>query len=314
MKIALLVGLLGTAGPEEKREVLCLYNSREDRSSRASEIQLYAEVVLNYLGLVASYWDIHEGLPEDRQMERYRGVLAWFMEGRVRRTREYWRWIARQAEAGRKVVLVGNLGATYATPPEVINEGLRPLGLTYRGWEVENPALIEIVRKEPLVEFERTLDRELAWYVCMKASPPCKVYLRARRADLPDSESDLVVTGPRGGFAWVHVHYDPRVNRDQWRINPFVFFAEAFGVERIPKMDLATAMGRRIFFASVDGDGLANRVQPGPKTGRFSGEVLRDDFIRRIDLPITVSVIAADLDTHEGLARSILSLPNVEPA
>jgi hypothetical protein len=314
MKIALALCLLGSPAGEEKRDVLCLYNSREDRSTRASEIQLYAEVVLNYLGLVATYRDVHDGLPDDAEMERYRGILVWFTEGRVRRTRDCWRWIARQAEAGRKVVLVGNLGATYATPPDVINEGLRPLGLTYRGLEVENPALIEIVRKEPLVEFERTLDRELGWYVCMKAAPPCRVHLRARRRDVPDSESDLVVTGPWGGFAWIHVHYDPRVNRDQWRINPFAFLAEAFGVERIPKMDLATAMGHRIFFASVDGDGLGNRVQPGPKTGRFSGEIVRDDFIRRIDLPITVSVIAADLEEHGELARSILSLPNVEPA
>jgi hypothetical protein len=41
---------------------------------------------------------------------------------------------------------------------------------------------------------------------------------------------------------------------------------------------------------------------------------VRDDFLKRYDLPATASVIAADLDEHADLARSILRLPNVEAA
>lgn len=301
----------------EVRDVLCLYDPTEDRSAQISETHLYAETALNFLGLVPVYRDVNEPLPGDAEMSRYRGVLTWFMDNRMKRGREYWRWLGRQPAAGRKVVILGNLGATYDVPPAVINEGLRPLGLTYLGKESENTGAIEILKKDSLVEFERTLDRELRWFIQVKADPSHQVFLRARRTDLKDSESDLVTVGPHGGFSWVAIHYDSEVDRDQWRLNPFTFLAKAFAVEDVPKPDITTAMGRRIFFASIDGDGMGNSVQPGPKTGRLCGELVREDFIRKYDLPVTASVIAADLDEYPELvklAQSIFELPNVEVA
>jgi hypothetical protein len=302
---------------EERRHVLCLYDSTEERTPRACETHYYVETVLNHLGLLPVYRDVNNPLLADEEMSRFRGVFCWFMDGRLKKGRDYWLWLARQARAGRKVVLFGSLGATTGIPRDIINEGLRPLGLTYHAQETENLAVLKVVHKDPRVEFERTLDRELRWYVHVTADPDHEVLLRVRRTDRPGSESDLVTLGPSGGFAWLPVHYDPRVDRDQWRIDPFRFLSRAFGVERAPRPDLTTAMGRRIFFASIDGDGLGNGVQPGPKVGRLCGEVVRDDFIKAIDLPVTASAIAADLDEYPELvplARSIFELPNVEVA
>jgi hypothetical protein len=162
------------------------------------------------------------------------------------------------------------------------------------------------------VEFERSIDQELRWYVHVRSDATNQVYLRARRKDIPGSESDLVVLGPRGGFAWVTIHYDPRVYRDQWRLDPYTFLAKAFDVERMPKLDFTTSMGRRIFFASIDGDGLGNGAQPGPNAGRLAGEIVRDDYLKKLDLPVTASAIAAEMDQHAALAKSIFELPNVE--
>lgn len=314
--ILALVAVLAVAEPtvDEKREVLCLFDSSENRSAQVCEIHLYVETVLNYLGLIPVYWNANGPLPDDDAMARYRGVLTWFVDTRLKNSRAYWKWIARQPAAGRKVVILKSLGATFEVPPEFINEGLRPLGLTYRGRETENTAVIEIVKKDPVVEFERTLDRELSWYVHITADSTNQVFLKARRTDVRDSESDLVTVGPNGGFAWVTVHYDPWVDRDQWRLDPFTFLAKAFDVERTPKLDFTTAMGRRIFFASIDGDGIGNGAQPGPNAGRLAGEIVRDEFLKKIDLPVTASVIAADLDQHAALAKSIFHLPNVEVA
>jgi hypothetical protein len=310
MSLVLVLGLL--ACQDERREILCLYDSTENRNAQLCEIHLYAETALNYLGLVPVYRDVNESLPDESVMQRYRGVLTWFVDSRIKNSRAYWEWIARQAVAGRKVVILGNLGATYEVPQEFINEGLRPLGLTYHGRETENSSVIEILKKDPIVEFERPLEQELRWYVHITSDASNQVFLRARRKDVPQSDSDLVVLGPWGGFAWVTIHYDPRVYRDQWRLDPYAFLAKAFGVQRMPKLDFTTAMGRRIFFASIDGDGLANGAQPGPNAGRLAGEIIRDDYLKKLDLPVTASAIAADLEQHAELAKSIFDLPNVE--
>jgi len=308
----LLAALLALFAADEKREILCLFDSTENRSAQICETHLYAETVLNYLGLIPVYWDVNEPLPDDGAMARYRGILTWFMDTRMKQSRAYWEWLSHQSTAGRKVVILGNLGATYEVPKEFVNEGLRPLGLTYHGRETENAAVVEVVKKTPMVEFERSIDRELRWFVHVTADAGQEVFLKARRTDVPNCESDLVTVGPRGGFAWVTIHYDSRVDRDQWRLDPFAFLAKAFAVEDLPKLDFTTAMGRRIFFCSIDGDGIANGAQPGPSVGKLAGEIVRDSFLKRIDLPATASVIAADLDHHAALAKSILDLPNVE--
>src|ERR1041384_3200634 len=50
----------------------------------------------------------------------------------------------------------------------------------------------------------------------------------------------------------------------------------------------------------------------GPNAGRLAGEIVRDDYLKQLDLPVTASAIAADLDQHAALAKSIFDLPNVE--
>src|SRR5262245_3822826 len=107
-----------------KRAILCLFDSTENRSPQIREAHLYAETVLHYLGLIPVYWDVNEPLPNDAAMARYRGVLTWFMDTRMKKSRDYWRWLAHQPAAGRKVVILGNLGATYEVPREFVNEGL----------------------------------------------------------------------------------------------------------------------------------------------------------------------------------------------
>jgi hypothetical protein len=298
---------------QEPRQVLCLYDSTGNHTAD-SNVRVHLESVLNYLGLLAVYSDVNRPLPTDAELQNVRGVLTWWTGSRMKHSRDYWRWIAHQPVMGRKVVILGNLGATDSVPVETVNAGLRSLGLTYRGRESGNVAQIEILKKTEMVEFERTIGQEIRWFVEIHADPGQEVFLRVRRKDLPDCESDLVVVGPSGGFAWITLDEDSALHRQAWWLNPYAFLSKAFQVDRLPKPDLTTAMGRRIFFSTIDGEGLAQPVQPGPRVGRLSGEVVRDEFLRRIDLPVTASVIAADLDEHADLARSIFSLPNVEVA
>jgi len=288
----------------EPREVLCLYDSAESAEPAETRIHRFAEVILNHLGLIARYHDIRKALPETAA----RGILTWFSRDDVPRPAEYWNWIGR---AEIPVVVLGRWG----TPPsDEMNRALARWGLENLGQESWNRALLEPVHVDPLAEFERTIEGELPSYIHIRSSTANRVFLRVRRIDLPESESDLVVLGSWGGFAWDPIHEDSVLDRHQWRIDPFRFFSSAFGVEEVPRPDLTTAMGRRILFVHIDGDGLINPVRAGKYAGRLAGEIVRDEFLRAYDLPATASIIGRHVEGAEALVRSLLDLPNVEVA
>ena len=92
----------------------------------------------------------------------------------------------------------------------------------------------------------------------------------------------------------------------------------------LPAPDTTTRDGRRLFYSHIDGDGFASltdfRGHP------FCGEVVRDRVLKAFPIPVTVSVVEADITASaEGVqdawrdklteaARSIFALPNIQIA
>jgi hypothetical protein len=78
----------GTSTPvpgELPRYVLALYKSAEishgveggrPKTATLNEIHSWAQMPLNWLGLMVEYHDIDRGLPDERTMSRYRGVVT----------------------------------------------------------------------------------------------------------------------------------------------------------------------------------------------------------------------------------------------
>jgi hypothetical protein len=132
-----------------------------------------------------------------------------------------------------------------------------------------------------------------------------------------------VVTGPWGALAldpWTLKIGGDDLDR-RWHLDPFRFFAEAFGTHRLPAPHPSVLNGRRMWFCQIDGDGFESlsTVQPD----EYSAKVMRDDVLAHYALPFTVSIIVAGLTTDYAvekptramvLAREILNQPNVEPA
>lgn len=134
-----------------------------------------------------------------------------------------------------------------------------------------------------------------------------------------------VFTAPWGGMAlspfvsWTRPDY-----AKFWRIDPFAFLTGCLGGRKIPATDVTTAGGLRVFISHIDGDGFANRSSTRQDT--FTGEIIRDSILKKYPLPVTVSVIEAEvrclaenLDEKdrprlEDTAREIFRLPNVEVA
>ena len=325
----------GDAPAELPRYVLALYKSsevdndvqgRRAKTATRNEVHGWAQMPLNWLGLMVEYHDIDQGLPDERVMSQYRGVVTWFQTEEMAEPLAYLRWLGAQMRAGRRLVILGYLGAlrdrrTLRTLDLAqINEALAPSGLEFLGNWTGNQHVIELRGKDRMMDFERPLPPGLPYYqqvVCRRADS--RPHLVLARRDLPNSESHLVVTGPWGGFAaaeYAQFQF-PGEGGAQWCIDPFAFFREALGVGDWPRPDTTTQCGRRIFYSHIDGDGLRNRSEV--RGGASSGQVILEEILSRYRLPTSVSVVVAEIEPtlvgspefHE-LARVIYALPNVE--
>ena len=318
------------------REVLALYDGSEAPPNsefvpaRTSLVHTLAETPLNFLGLKVHYRDVNTaGLPSDNEMQRYLGVITWFQDDRLRDAVNYLRWVRQQMRAGKRVVILGSLGAgtdnvTHAlVPDEELLATYAAMGLRFNSLHIDNPTLMTVRRKVPeMVEFERTLDGELSTHVGLTSTAATnRVYLTINRSDLLGGDSDVVVTGPWGGFALEgYVYYlQPRTFQKRWRLNPFAFFEEAFGIKGYPRPDVSTLNGSRVFYTHVDGDGFNNISETDYSS--LSAELLLRRFLRRYDLPFTISIVVNDIDPARlggdrqlRVAREIFERPNVELA
>ncbi|MBI2981376.1 MAG: hypothetical protein HYY44_03620, partial [Deltaproteobacteria bacterium] len=238
----------------------------------------------------------------------------------------YCRWLEKQIRGGKKVVILEEPGIFKTREMEINRDcfkALHSLGIDTLGFYSDNPYYYEIVEKDPsLVEFERKIDltEGLPYSLVRAGSPGAKSYLKARRLDMKESLSDLVVTTPHGGFAHPsYVTYGKKeLGKLQWRLNPFLFFERALGLEGRPRPDITTLNGVRTFFSHIDGDGLLNVSEIDRKS--YSGEIILSEILKKqTSIPITASFITGYLDLPEfknervmKLHQEILSLPNIE--
>lgn len=314
----------GFAEEELKRTILALFDSTEELNRREDNNLIHnnIEVILNYLGFKVIYWDINRGLPREEDLKNVGGVITYFQDGVMPRASDYCFWVKRQIEEGRKFVILGNMGAfvdkhSGRLPRDKVNLVFSSLGLEYKGEGIDNPLFIEIVKKDnKAVGFEKKPEPEnYEWIISRNKNN--KVYLTLRRKDIPASESSAVIVTPQGGFALegyvlFREHF---FDKYRWILNPFLFFSKSFAAEETPHPDTTTLLGRRIFYSHIDGDGFRNLSLKK----KFCGEIIKEEILKKYNLPITVSFIAADIDKRYfgnslflKMAKEIASLPNVE--
>lgn len=314
------------------RAILALYDTREEQKLRLSRIHTMAEMPLNHLGLTVVYWDVADGLPDLARFGDLRGVLTWFAGDPFDDPRGYATWIGKAMDQGLRVVALGQSGirrsrAGTAMPMSLANRFFGRFGLRDDDGYSDLTHRSRPVVADEMVGFERPLDGPLPGYPLMRAvDPRVTSHLVLRRGGQPESDSHIVVTGPAGGLAvegYVR-HYDPELVRRQWIINPFSFFRAAFGTDDLPKPDVTTVSGRRLYFSHIDGDGWRNatEIESFGKDRPIAADVVRREAIEPYpDLPVTVAPIGADLDpawkgTAASLAaaKALFALPQVEPA
>jgi len=303
-----------------ERYILALYNSEIGQTPKKNHIHENAEVILNHLGCVVDYWDLKHGMPDEKFMKKYLGVIQLFYGEFTKQPEQYFQWAIQQLASNKRFVILGDAGnSEYDTAMTLKNEFYNRLGFTGEGDWTDDVTKIELVfRDSKMVEFERNLAYEVNLYAKYQSTKPQnKIYLRLKRNDIPNSESDLIITTPNGGFAsFPYVIFeDPVTFKKKWRLNPFLFFEEGFGLEDTPKPDVTTLNGSRIWCSHIDGDAMVSATQI--KANTICGEIIRDKIIKKYKWPISVSVVVSEVENNQKsikIARSIFQIPWVEAA
>jgi hypothetical protein len=333
-----------TLAGELPRRILALHDSaewieeeddhgRQRRRPIDAEVAMthtLAELPLNHLGLVVEHRDVNRRpLPTPAEMSRYRGIVTWFGDERMRDPVTYLQWLIAEQRAGRRVVVIEHLGARQdldgaPVPRELLQEAFAALGARFSGNATSDSGIISVVHADArMVGFERPLPARLDYYEGYRVEPGTRVYLRLERTDIRDSASDAVWTSERGGFIMPSValtedRLGTRYVR-RWLVDPFRFFEEALAVQGWPRPDFTTLNGRRIFYSQIDGDG-AEMTSELDYSSRCAA-VVRDRVLEAYPLPFTASVVVGltapppvGRGTPEDVAimRSIFALDNVE--
>ncbi len=340
-----------------RRRVLVFYEKSRKESPTENSVYHKAETVLNYLGLMVDYRAVEEPLPTAAEMEPYLGVLTWFGSRAVQKAGAFDLWIRQQLKAGKKVVVMGDYPAYDAKDLSPIDVGptLAMMSLDYVPLS-SKPTLNQydqfrrggtgsVVQSDPtMMGFERELnwaDKDLGtdWTQVKARDKNLKVYLTIRRQG---QDSDIVMTHPQGGLALgPFPTYDQKnsnkklveavakpggkpvaedINPTPWRLNPFLFFSQAFGLDRFPAPDVTTLNGLRYYYSHIDGDAFGGLSHTDYSS--LNGEVMEKRVLRSLGLPITVSYVTRDIESkldprysrELDTARRIFELPNVEPA
>jgi hypothetical protein len=341
MRAALLLAALAvsaSAAPEP-RTVLALYLPGQipgkHKDTAYLPLHQQAELPLNQAGLVVEWLDVSKPLPDPASRPDVRGTLAWFAAERsFDDSRPLCKWLDEGAKRGWKTVFLGAIGlykkdSVKDTLPTECKELFKTLGFELGGTHAVEPLDVAVATASAMIGFERRPDLSEKGFVPMSRMLPgvsgsAELKLKAVSDDLPWKELHPIAVTARGAlgldpfFFYQNNEMEPAQFR--WIVDPFSFFAKAFGTEGLPRPDASTLSGRRLFFTHVDGDGFFNASEVDRT--RLSGEVFLRELVEKMtDMPFTLSLIAGyyDLALYNDaasidLSRRALRRPNVEPA
>ncbi len=319
------------------RKVIAIYKISEDVPGlKWSNIHRYAEMPLNYLGLDIEYYDIDNGLPENiNKRGDVRGVITWFNSGVIiDKPYEYLKWAGDIINSGKKFVIMGNPGFLVdshlrSVSTTKMNRFWRKLGLKFTGNWIESTYDVDLIDKDPeIIDFERKYPQNKPAYIDMVAiNPQTITHLAVKKRSNGQVPAQLIATSKNGGYIAegyaCNIDYnDKKPESLQWYINPFIFFQLAFDTEQVPKPDVTTIAGRRIYFSHIDGDGWLSQSKIEEYIGNsiLCSRIILEKAIKAYpDLPVTVGPVVAELDlNHKGtetarkVAKDLFLLPNVE--
>ncbi len=320
------------------RTLFVLYDAYTETIPRYTIVHRTLEMPLNWLGYHLEYHEHNDPLPAWRN--DVAGVVLWLSPGiPVANQTAYLDWLDEGIEQQKKLLVMGNPGfdpklRSTSEGSERVNAILSHIGMRDNGGWVGITYNSTLADKNPnMVEFEHRYGSILPGYHTVTALPGAAVHLSIHDTDEENNPllSHLVTTHANGGYIaeGYGLYYEldddgQTVLAQRWLVNPFAFLNAALGAGDQPRPDVTTLNGRRIFYSHLDGDGWNNytEIREYQKKKTISAEVLLDEVYRPYQqLPFTIAPIVSELDPachgraeSADIARTIFTLPNVEPA
>ena len=221
--------------------LLALYKSTEKFDNTSNYVARFLGPILKELGYTFDCYDICQGLPSPATMGKYSGIISWYQTASMENAAAYCNWLTQQILAGRKVVVLGNLGAfqeldSKSNPPterwlltHEYNTFLYPFGLEFKAMWSKDPKVIKVASRDttmiPYLEPEHIGH----YYWIQSVNPENRPYLVLSRTDAKNSESAIVVRTPYGGYALEsYLFRDASGKGDyRWHIDMKRFLADA---------------------------------------------------------------------------------------
>ncbi|UZP67400.1 polysaccharide deacetylase [Desulfovibrio mangrovi] len=279
----------------------------------------------NYLGMLSVYRDIDQPLPEKLDPAEWRAVVCAYNAQAIKAPDAFIKWLDTVSLQGIRIIFLNHpTDIAEKASQETRNRLdriLARIGLTFSPESTTAGNLLAYDTVGGNMNFERPLP----------TIPPAFERLTPVRSEgitpwlsirntAEGTTGVAVAVSSAGGMAlpeyisWM----DPADFRRQLYLDPFAFLSDSLGLAGLPALTPTTLNGKRIAFSHIDADGF-NGFTNVDKT-RNCAEIIRDKVLAKVDFPVTVSVIQAEVDPQlkgsENLmetARSIFAMPNVEP-
>jgi hypothetical protein len=306
------LGTLGVGAIEVMpRKVLVVHSVLKDEYAlRMMSPLRNGAMPLNYMGYVPEYVDLQH-LPAYPLTGRYAGVVVWLTDdAQVSDRKQLLAWLGRQVDENVPIAMMDLPGFLLDSPFAKV------LGLTV-SYPPATTAPVEIVQQSPVMGFERTSRPAADSFFALSIAHGTPL-LTLRRGPLQQVAAALM---PWGGYVTGPYTLStlPGQSGDRWDIDPFAFLQQALRLPTIPVPDVTTESGRRMLMVHMDGDGFVSRSELAGNP--MAGEVVRDRIVKKYPIPMTISVIEAEISPNglypglsskaEKVAQDIFREPNV---
>lgn len=299
------------------RKVLLLEQLEQGQPLDASFGVLNLAMPLNYLGYDIEYADLNDPLPDNISNDRYAGIVLVGDPG-MANPLALQGWLLQHIKQGMRVAVFEDFGF------DLNMQNAPLLGLEFVPEErVSFDTKPEILLQDSLLGFEASPNPEIRDALGVRVGSQSRSLLRLKSGNYV---YDAAAITPWGGFVVDNnaVVYLDGLDQQRWIINPMLFLQQALQLPQMPVPDVTTENGRRLLFTHVDGDGFLSydEFSQTGSTPRFCSAILKDEVFKRYPIPMSMSVIQAELTEMnkparpelERIARQIFALPNIELA
>lgn len=298
------------------RKIVAFWDSKTEKIIDDSLVHKTLEMPLNFIGLDAVYHDIQEPLPKLSKDDGVRGILISFPDTTsMPDPQAFIEWAIAASDMGKKIVIMNGLGFQLNnqqefTSVDLQNKLFQKIGLFNDQEWIEYTYDVQIINRDKTFPvFEIPYPNPLPGYNHTKAfGSGAKAYLTVGVPGKPETYADVIIISPGGAYVanFYNNNYDPIMFSASprslgWYFDPVKFFEIAFDAQELPKPDVTTLAGKRVYIAACHGDSwiTETQIEKYRKSAVISSQIILDQVIKvNPDLPMTVAVVAADVDPN----------------